>query len=267
MRVRSLHVHPVKATAPIDVTTAEVGLEGLRHDRRWAVVDQQGHRLNAGRHDVLMTVRAEPTPDGLELSAPGLAPVRVAEPVGGPRLDVDISRMPTAVDAGEAAAAFFTALLGLPARLVWQDDPAARPVSTAHGGRGDEPLNLADAGPLLLTTTESLARLNAWIAETGEPADLSMQRFRPNVVVDGVAEAFAEDAWQTFRIGSVSFRFAEHCDRCSTTLIDPETLEHGKEPIRTLARHRRWDGRTWFGIRIVPLTTGTIALGDAVVVG
>ena len=36
-------------------------------------------------------------------------------------------------------------------------------------------------------------------------------------------------------------------DRCATPLIEPSTLESGKEPLRTLARHRKRLGRTWFG--------------------
>lgn len=54
------------------------------------------------------------------------------------------------------------------------------------------------------------------------------------------------------------------CDRCVMTTIDPITLVGGKEPIRTLARHRRWDHKTWFGIRLVPLDIGTISIGDEV---
>jgi hypothetical protein len=37
----------------------------------------------------------------------------------------------------------------------------------------------------------------------------------------------------------MSFRLADHCDRCKITLIEPDTLERGKEPLRTLAWHRR----------------------------
>ena len=40
----------------------------------------------------------------------------------------------------------------------------------------------------------------------------------------------------------------------------------GKEPIRTLSRHRRWDGKTWFAVNLVPETTGTVNVGDEVVV-
>ena len=54
------------------------------------------------------------------------------------------------------------------------------------------------------------------------------------------------------------------CDRCVMTTIDTITLARGKEPIRTLARHRRWDRKTRFGTRLVPLGTSTICVGDAV---
>jgi len=66
------------------------------------------------------------------------------------------------------------------------------------------------------------------------------------------------------QIGEVSYRFTECCDRCAVTTINPASLARGKEPIRTLARHRKWDGKTWFGIRIAPLSAGRIAVGDEV---
>lgn len=265
MRVRSVHVHPVKSTAPVDVVSSWVEPHGLRHDRRWAVVDRQGHRLGAERHDRLLTVTATPDASGaLTLEVPGGSRLVVPVPVGGPVVPVDVSRLPTMVDAGDEAASWFSRVVGEPARLVWQDDPARRPISATHGGLGSEPLSLADTAPVLLTTTASLDRLDAWIAQERQPQAMAMRRFRPNIVVEGLDEAFAEDRWRTVRIGDVPFRFAEHCDRCVVTTIDPWTLERGKEPIRTLARHRRWDGRTWFGIRLVPLAAGSVAVGDEV---
>jgi uncharacterized protein YcbX len=50
------------------------------------------------------------------------------------------------------------------------------------------------------------------------------------------------------------------------TTISPVDLTTGKEPIRTLARHRQWDHMTWFGVQLIPETTGEIAVGDHVVV-
>ena len=52
------------------------------------------------------------------------------------------------------------------------------------------------------------------------------------------------------------------------TMLDPVTAMSGKEPIATLARHRRWDGKTWFAINLVPDAQGgavsDISVGDEV---
>ena len=260
MKVEAINLYPVKATRGVPVESAEVELSGLCHDRRWALIDLDGNRLNATHHDTLLAVTALPADDGgLTLTAAGCQSLAVPVPVDGPRLPVTVSRLPSMVDAGDAAGSWFSDFLGRDVRLVWQDDPAQRTISTSHGGHGDEPLSLADTGPLLLTSTASLAQLNEWIGDE----DLTMQRFRPNVVIDGDVP-FAEDGWRQIRIGEVDYRFAEHCDRCMVTTIDPDSLAHGKEPIRTLALHRKWDGKTWFGVRLVPLSTGRLSIGDAV---
>ena len=91
-----------------------------------------------------------------------------------------------------------------------------------------------------------------------------MLRFRPSVVVDHRGEPFAEDGWAHVRIGAVEFRLSEQCDRCVLTTIEPHTRVAGTEPLRTLARYRQRDHKTWFGIRLIPLTTGTIRIGDTV---
>lgn len=267
MKVESVHIYPVKSTAPTTVTTAEVELAGLRHDRRWMLVDETSKRVSASKCNALLAVTATVVGDGnLRLSAEGHPDLSVDVPLEGTHVPVTMSRMSTAVDAGDDAASWFSAVTDRPLRLVWQDDPTKRSVGETHGGIADEPLNLADTAPLLLTTTSSLAQLNDWIAADHEPQAVGMRQFRPNVVIDGETP-FAEDDWSSLRIGDVRYRFAEHCDRCVVTTIDPLTLHHSKEPIRSLARHRKWDGKTWFGIRVIPLSTGTLSVGDVVTVG
>ena len=45
----------------------------------------------------------------------------------------------------------------------------------------------------------------------------------------------------------------------------PGHRARGKEPIATLARHRKWDGATWFGMNLVPDDPGAmITVGDEV---
>jgi uncharacterized protein YcbX len=267
VRIASLHVYPVKSLRGMDVDAAEVERHGLRGDRRWMVVEPDGTNLTARVHHGMLGIRALcDAPERLRLHADGLPDLQVHAP--GPdveRVEVGLSRVGTATPAGDEADDWLTRALGRPVRLVWLDDPARRSVAPKHGGHEGDTLSFADAGPLLVTTTASLDRLNAWIAQRHPEQDaLPMERFRPNLVVDGDHEPFAEDGWTSLRVGDVELRFAEQCDRCVLTTIDLETLRTGKEPIRTLARHRRRDGKTWFGVRMVPLTTGRVAVGDAV---
>ena len=48
MRLSSLYLYPVKSTAPLAVETAQVEPRGLRHDRRWMVVDAGGRFITRG---------------------------------------------------------------------------------------------------------------------------------------------------------------------------------------------------------------------------
>jgi len=105
-----------------------------------------------------------------------------------------------------------------------------------------------------------------WIAESGsDEGPLPMTRFRPNVVVSG-APAFAEDDWigRRLRIGTVPLRAPKPSDRCVVTTTDQETGERGREPLRTLARHRRFGQALLFGLNLIPDGTGEIRAGDEV---
>jgi len=281
--VAALTVYPVKSFAGHPLDEMDVEVAGPRGDRRWMLVDHKGSTVTSRSHPHLLGVRAAPGPGGaVTLSAPGREPLRVEPPDGPPGVVVTLSRLDAAADGGDAAARWCSEVAGLPVRLVWLDDPARRGMSAKHGGSADDPLALTDTGPLHVTTTASLRRLDAWAAEihdevtavalaSGDPAPsvrtpLDMRRFRPNLVVDGDLEAFAEDGWRTVRVGDVELRFAGRCGRCVMTTVDPDTLVKGREPLRTLARHRRSDGELWFGVQMVPVRPGVVSLGDPVTV-
>lgn len=291
MQVTQVRIYPVKSLGGTAVDSARVEPWGLAGDRRWALVDEMGERVSAREAGALLGLRAQVVDEETIRIHAGEESILVDTPLGLPPVPVGISRQGFAPPADQDVSEWISERVGRPMRLVWQEDPQVRRMSGAHGGQEGDTLSLADAGPLLLTSQTSLARLEEWMAaEAGEPDPedldpddisgpeagsvtagdggprLSMLRFRPNVVIDG-GEPFAEDAWPTVRIGDVEYRTAETCDRCVVTTIDPETLERGKEPMRTLARHRRWDGKTWFGTRLVPLGDGELRVGDDVVPG
>jgi uncharacterized protein len=272
-RLAEIRLYPVKSLAGVSVEAAQVERWGLRHDRRWLLLEPDGDVLTAREEHELLGFTAVPSEDGaIDLTAADGSTLRVMPPLRGAPLRTSLSRLESVRAAGARDDRWLSSHLGRPLRLGWLDDPCRRTVSQAHGGRPGDYLNLSDAGPLLLTSAASLRRLDGWVAagararDEPPPPALSMTRFRPSVVVEGPDVPFAEDAWRAIRIGDVEFRFGEHCDRCVQTTIDPETRAGGKEPLRTLAEHRSWAGKTWFGIRIIPLTTGSIRVGDPVTV-
>lgn len=279
MQVTRLATYPLKSAAGVSAQEATLTSIGLEHDRRWAVLDPDGRCVTARECHGLLGITASPTPTGLRLADRSGAAIEVGtpDPATEGTVPVQISRLGHLVPAAPEADAWLTGRLGRELRLAHLADPCAREIGTAHGGRPGETMSLADAGPLLLVTDASVMRLSDLVAqETGEPwldHDEATERFRPTVVVDG-DEPFAEDTWARVRIGDATFRTGEDCDRCVLTTIDvgspasPGDLRTGPEPIRTLSRHRRHDGRTWFGIRLIPeLAPGATAMlrvGDSV---
>ncbi|MFD8985965.1 MOSC domain-containing protein [Streptomyces sp. NPDC059564] len=266
--VQSLHVHPVKSvagTAPDEVAVEPWGLSG---DRRWAVVDTAGTVITQRQQARLALASARPLDGGrVLLSGPGMAELVVEVPEPGPLEPVVLfgKKIDTVV-AASAAADWFSTYLGLPARLVHLDDPAVRrPVDPDYALPG-ETVSLADAYPLLLTTSASLDALNALIARGEHPLEgpLPMNRFRPNVVVGGPAGAWAEDGWRRIAIGDAVFRGVRECGRCIVTTTDQETAERGREPLKTLAAHRRIGKSLAFGRQLVPVVLGTVRVGDEV---
>jgi uncharacterized protein YcbX len=268
-RLQSIHIHPVKAFRSLALREAVVEPWGLAGDRRWMLVDDGGKVVTQRQRPRLALAAAEPLPGGgLRLSAPGAEPLTVPVPSGG-TVTVELFRDKVeAVPAEDPAAhAWCGALVGADVRLVYLDDPATRrPVDPEYALPG-ETVSFADGYPLLLTTTASLDALNSLIGQ-GEFADegpLPMDRFRPNVVVAGTAP-WAEDAWSRVTIGEVAFRVAKPCGRCVVTTTDQGTAARGREPLHTLGRHRRSGGKLVFGQNLVPLSPGTVRVGDPVTV-
>ena len=266
--VTDLRIHPVKSLAPIPLQQSLVEPWGLRHDRRWMLVDARGELVSQRQEPRLGQFHAVPLDDGrpgsLLLSSPEGQSL-VLEPPTGRTQPVTMFGLPMAtVDASAEASAWFSKLLDAELRLVHLADAADRP--TEHL------VSLADGYPVNLACSASLAALNELIAaehpdDPVKGAAVPMGRFRPNVVVDGT-EAWAETGWLRVRIGEVEFRVAEQCGRCVMTTLDPETSERrGPEPLRALGRHRKFGRTLGFAMQLLPVgPLGTLRVGDRLTV-
>lgn len=257
-----IYIYPVKSCSPRRVPDAAVEPRGLSHDRRWMVVDSEGRGITGRQFPRLTRLAARPTADGLELAAPHQpAHLLPTPPADGERLAARVWRgVVPARTARPADDAWISAFLEHPARWVFMDAEARRPVPDALA-RPDDEVSFADAFPLLLLAQESVDGLNARLA-----APVSTLRFRPNLVVSGV-EPHAEDRWRQVRIGEVAFDVVGPCKRCVFTTVDPDAgaLDPSGEPLRTLSDYRRTTAGVMFGVNIIARGRGTITAGDAVV--
>jgi len=260
-----LRRYPVKSTRGEDLAEAMIEPWGLAGDRRWMVVDDAAKVVTAREVHRMLQIVPQLVDGGLRLAGPAAEPLFVATPAA-PGEDVRIwDDVVSAARAGAEADAWLTGVLEKPVRLVYLDDPRRRAVDPRYGRVGDV-VAFSDGYPMLLASENSLALLNDWIAEGPRPEEgsLPITRFRPNLIVKG-ALPFAEDGWVRVRIGDATFRVTKGCERCVLTTLDPETGEKQMEPITSLARYRRWDGKTWFAANLIPDSPGaTLRVGDEV---
>lgn len=261
MHLSGIFIHPLKSCAPLALGHAVVEPMGLAHDRRWMVVDADGKALTGRELPRLTQVRAVPDGDGLQLDAPGMGTLRIAAPATAATAVRVFSSPLSARRAGEPADAWLGTFLQHAVRLVHMDAGVDRVLHAPHARPGDI-VSMADGAPLLLVSQASLDGLNARLA-----APVTMQRFRPNLVVDGT-QAHVEDAWRAIRIGDVEFEIAEPCIRCVFTTVDPlrGARDPTGEPLRTLLDYRRTGHGIAFGQLLIPRSAGTVRLGDAVTV-
>jgi MOSC domain-containing protein len=259
LKLSGLTVYPVKSCAGINVSTWEVDAFGLRHDRRWMVITSRGHFLTQRELPALALVKVAIQPPHLRITAPG-APELVTPlaPQGGRPVATQVWDDPLRVVAPDHLAdQWFSDYLGHEVVLAYMPENLVREVDLNYAPEGGR-TGFADAFPLLLIGEASLADLNARLQ-----APLPMNRFRPNLVVQG-SPPFAEDGWRKIQVGGIPMQVVKPCARCVVTTTDQETLARCNEPIRTLATYRRVDNKVMFGQNVMHYGTGTLKVGDPV---
>jgi len=253
----ALFVHPVKSCAGLAPNESPLIETGLEYDREWMVVDGAGRMLTQRQRPRMALVQPAFKAGELMLRAPGMLALHLSlAAVEGPtRVHVWDDEV-AAFEMGALAAQWFSSFLGCPARLV-RFDPEQRRLSSPKWTGEIEALNaLADGFPLLVAGSASLADLNLRLAARGV-APVAMQRFRPNLVLDGL-QPYDEDHLDEIRFetgdGPVRIKLVKPCARCTIPGVDPATGVQGHEPGDTLAGYRadaRLDGAITFAMNAV----------------
>jgi uncharacterized protein YcbX len=254
-----LLLYPIKSCAGIAVRSATVLASGLSargvHDREWMLVTEDGQFLTQREHPRMALIRPLPDGDRLCIHAPGMDELALplAWEESAPKRVVKIWDDTVEVaDCGDAAAGWFSAALNAPCRLVRFRPDVVRPTSTKWTNGVEAQTRFADGYPLLLIGQASLDDLNARLVAAGRQA-LPMDRFRPNLVVDGI-DACEEDFLATLTVGAVEIRPVKPCARCPIPSIDQKTGMPGPDPLDILQTYRanpRMEGAVCLGMNCI----------------
>ncbi len=245
--------YPIKSCRGESLLSASLDDLGIEGDRRWMLVDANGDFLSIREVPRMTLIQAKILHGQLLLRWPG-------QGFHSPEFStqaITVQVWKDQVQAWEDISGLsqkISEFLDTPCRLVFMPLDSKRKVE-AENLLNTHHTALSDGYPLMLLSEASLSDLNTRLENP-----VTMERFRPNLVVSG-AQAFEEDRWKRIRIGEIEFEVVKPCPRCSIPTVDPETGEMGIEPMKTLASYRSQDHKVLFGQNMVHYGVGTVKVG------
>lgn len=256
LRVEALYTYPIKSCAGVNVVSPDVTEYGFDADRFFMAVDQDGNFISQRTRPNLALVQPDiwhSDPDFIDIcvTAPGMEPLMLGHEIGlsgnDDRLDTYVHGNPvSAVITTQEADEWFSEYLGEPVRLVAKDTAAPRYIKDRYA-RSDTAnmAAFADGFSMTLASQASLDELNRRMAEETGAEPIPMDRFRPNIVVNGEdLEPYDEDYWRRIQVGRMIAYVARPCKRCAIPYVDQRTGQStGNKTVgKTLAKDRRgWD--------------------------
>lgn len=258
LQISGLYIYPIKSMAGISVNRGQVTDRGFEYDRRWMLVDENNLFISQREVAELALMNIDINEKGLSVTyKPGNTSISIPfQPETSEFAEVTIwDDTCTGQFVSQAADEWFSNMLNIRCRLVYMPDATHR-ITDQRYTSANNVTSFSDGYPFLIIGQASLDDLNSRLEKS-----VPMNRFRPNIVFTG-GEPYSEDMMHTFEIGNIQFRGVKLCARCPIPTIDQQSLERGKEPLKTLARYRFKNNKIMFGQNLVHNSTGQIAVGD-----
>lgn len=261
MKVKTLYYYPVKSCGVSEIVTGEVHARGFKNDRIFMLVNPDGGFLSQRSHPKMALITTALDQYELVLSSKGHKPIHIQAQDSGLTKNVKVwGDICQGVDQGDEVAQWLSNFLETKCRLVMMEKKFERPLDAEYTLSNKDQTGFADGFPFLLISQESLDDLNSRL-----DIALPMNRFRPNIVIDGCIP-YEEDSWQQIQIGELVFDVVKPCTRCAITTTDQVTLEKSQEPLKTLMKYKlnkKLRGVT-FGQNLIHRSQGVISIGDKV---
>ncbi len=277
-RVSHLWLYPLKSAAGVAVEQATLGERGFEGDRQLMLVreneeDEEGPlsfvslrnvpnlaKVTARRESGQLVVVCE----GEELRVDVPKDTPSAEAVSCRLWDDVVDCTPVSREADE----WFSRRMGKPLRLMRIAGPYDRRVPPKRRDPEVSPdTSMADGYPYLLATSSSLQAVRR---QAG--AAVEMQRFRPNIVVQGERTAFEEDSYAELRIGQHAlFRNLKCCERCKVPRLALGTGVEAADgqPTKAIMELGHCDDKdAFFGVNLAHVRGcegAVVRVGDSVV--
>ena len=265
MKITELNIYPVKSLGGISLQSAQLTPKGLRYDRNWMLIDENGKFMTQRQYPEMALVDTKIKNGELIFShqkTNQTASIPIMKNYGV-TLNTKVWSNFCEVQKVEGIGEWFSKIFGFRCHLVFFPTNNIRTKETDNVVIKNL-TSLSDKSPVLITNEASLAELNGRLDNA-----IPMNRFRGNIKVNGT-QAFEEDKWQTVKIGAATFKTVEICGRCKLINVNHVTGEPMKEPLPTLATYRKMDREIKFGMRMTcEVEAGSdvvIHLGDELLV-
>lgn len=251
-----IYIYPVKSLGGITVDSAYADKRGLKYDRRYLLVDENGVFMTQRDFPQLALLKLSISENGFEVlnSKDNSHIIIPFESNLGENVSVAIwDDVCNSVIASQDLNNWFSNAIDKKCSLVYMPDNENRIVEKKYINE-EHIVSFADAYPFLIIGQSSLDDLNKRL-ETSVP----MNRFRPNFVFTG-GNAYEEDNWRDFKIGKVEFKAVKPCARCVITTTDQETAKRNIEPLKTLSGYRTINNKVMFGMNVVCNKPGNVSV-------
>ncbi|OQO07162.1 hypothetical protein B0A48_07730 [Cryoendolithus antarcticus] len=291
----SLRIYPIKSCRGFEVDATRLRKTGLLLDRNWMFISKSDRNFMTIRSNPSMTlidtaVITEGGEQMLEVSVHGTTG-RVVIPAFPSKEWLEANTKLSTVkiweektdayEYGDDINKIFSDFFNQEVALVYKG-PQARNINI--NGREDlygkaQNHHFADVMSLQVASEASMKDLNKRLKSIPGSDQLTIERFRPNIIVKGRDDhPWEEDTWKRIRISTtledeeaiyvIDLDVVARCARCQVPNVNPDTAaKHEKQPWNELMKFRRVDQggpakyKPCFGMMCVPKNEGKVAVG------
>lgn len=295
--VVSLRIYPIKSCRGIEVNTTRLMKTGLSLDRNWMFIGAEDRKFLTIRSDPSMTlidtkitvnekgeqileVSIHDTEDRIAIPAfPSEKWLKENTTLGTVEIwEADTDAWEYSAEINKIFSKFFNKEVALVYKGPTDRNVAVNGKEELYGSA--TPHKFADVMSLQIASEASIKDLNRRLGhEEGSKDALTIERFRPNIIIRGRDDhPWEEDTWKRIRISTmlrneealykIDLDVVARCARCQVPNVNPDTAEkHAKQPWDTLMKFRRVDdggAAKWkpcFGMLAIPKNEGKIAVG------